>query len=249
MCGMCWAGGKLVRGLPVPPAPLSPSPCTGRAGGGDGTRTIRHPAAYIQSLDTVSVMRRAKCGCGYRELSRRWCVAFQILSECCKSWKHSQLCAQQEHGPAFPMHPTLYLYISVLTCIGRVIANSHMWILFYCPLPALIEWGNTDPEIPSVLSHQQLSRCLPYEVCARAGIPHPFPAALLHQRLAAQGLSHQHVWALRRSEEVCSLCRRITWADVSDILVKISLRIISFQIHFLSQASCLTLVKLLNLQK
>lgn len=28
MCGMCWAGGKLVRALPVPSAPLPPSPCT-----------------------------------------------------------------------------------------------------------------------------------------------------------------------------------------------------------------------------
>lgn len=64
---MCWAGGKLVRALAVYQAPLPPPPCIAvnaqgtvhaeRAGGGNGTRTIAHPAVYIQSLDTVSLMQ------------------------------------------------------------------------------------------------------------------------------------------------------------------------------------------------
>lgn len=64
---MCWAGGKLVRALALYKASLSPSPCltvnaqgtayTERSAGCNGTRTIGHPAVYIQSLDTVSLMR------------------------------------------------------------------------------------------------------------------------------------------------------------------------------------------------
>lgn len=54
-------------------------------------------------------------------------------------------------------------------------------ILLHCPLQALTERRNTDPEISLVLSPQQRSRCVPCELCARANIPHPFTTILWHR--------------------------------------------------------------------